>query len=267
MTALEATLFALALAAGLAAGVGAVLGRAPPAAWRAALRLGAAALAAHVALRWWRAGHPPLMGTFEVALADTLLLWLVALGWARRRPAQRRVAAMLGLPGAAVLAQGLAFPTRPVPLTISEQSWWVDLHALVAYLGLAFYLAAAAAAARRLAVGAEPGEGALLDEAQHGLTAVGFFFHTALMVTGAWYSVHVFGAFWRWDPIEALALVSWLAFALALHARLFFRWRGRRLAVALLLCAATALALYKGVPWLGPITFHRFDLSFAGPSS
>jgi len=265
MSPLEAALFALALATGAAAGVLAVLGRGPPRLRRAWLGVALGALAVLVGDRWRRAGHPPIMGTYEVALADALVLWALALGWAWRRPAQARVAVALGIPGAAMLGHGLAFPTAPVPLTISEQSLWVDLHAFVAFLALGLYLSGAAAAVGRLLVRDEASEdGLLLDEAQHRFTALGFLFHSALMATGAWYSVHVFGVFWRWDPIEALAALSWLAWGLALHARLFFRWRGKRLAVALLLCVLVTVALHKGVPHLGRLSFHVFDLRFPG---
>jgi ABC-type transport system involved in cytochrome c biogenesis permease subunit len=136
----------------------------------------------------------------------------------------------------------------------------------VAYLALALYLASAAASVARLgARDAASAVSARLDEAQYRFAATAYFFHTALILTGAWYSLDLFGTFWKWDPVEGLAALSWLAYGLALHARLFFRWRGRRLAVALLLSLVTVLALYKVVPYLGPLTFHVFDLRFGGP--
>jgi ABC-type transport system involved in cytochrome c biogenesis permease subunit len=259
MTPLELALLTLAFAAGLAAGFLALWGRASPRAARWALALGAVALLLLAADRWRRSGHPPLMGTFEAALLDTAVLWLVALGWLRQSPPTARAAASLGLPGVALLAHGLFFPLTPVPLTISERSLWVDAHVAVASLALALYLCAGAAAAWRLATTADA---PLLDEALHRFGALGFLFHTAFMASGAWYANILFGSFWRWDAIEAAAAVSWLALGLALHARLFFRWTGRRLALALLVALLPVLVVYEAIPHLGMRTFHHFDLSF-----
>lgn len=266
MTSLEMVLFVVALGANLVAGALGLLGRGTARGWRAVLAAGAGALLLLVVDRWRRSGHPPLMGTYEAALADVLVLDLLCLTWAWLRPPQARLPASLGLAGAALLAHGAFFPTAPVPLTISERSLWVDLHAALAYLALALDLASATASIALLAPGArDPGSTALLDEAQYRFAAVAYFFHTALILSGAWYSTHLFGVFWRWDPVNGLGAVSWLAYGLALHARLFFRWRDRRFAAALLLCLLTMLVLYKGVPHLGRFTFHVFDLRFPKP--
>ncbi len=95
----------------------------------------------------------------------------------------------------------------------------MDLHAAVAYAALACYLAGAAAAMVELL---RAGNSQALDEAQFRFLSAGFVFHTALIASGAWYGETLFGHFWRWDPIETAAAISWLAYGMVLHARLFF---------------------------------------------
>jgi len=265
VTPLEQALFAVAAAGAALAGVLAVAGVGTARLWRALGAVAGGALLVLVVERGLRAGHLPIMGTWEASVADALVLQALAVGWSLKRPERARVALALGLPAAALLGHGLLFPTAAVPLTISERSWWVDVHALVAYLALALYLASAAASVARLRVADDTKAPApLLDEAQYRFAAVAFLFHTGLILSGAWYSVDLFGSFWRWDPVVVLAAISWLAWGLALHVRLFFRWRGRMQAVAQLLALVTVLVLYRLVPHLGHLTFHVFDLRFGG---
>lgn len=264
VTAVEWSLFLAAFALCALAGAGALSGRVPERGLRLLAESGAAVLLVLAVARWVRAAHPPIFGTLEASMSDAFMLSFAGAVWARARPELARVGwAGAGLGAAALLGHGLFFPRAPLPLTISERSLWVDVHALVAFATLALYLLAGACAVALLAgrkEGAEEREAAL-DHGVDRFVAFGFLGHTALVLLGVWYGRILFGTFWRWDPVETLGALSWLAFGLLIHARLFFAWRGRRYSVATLLALATVALLYWGVPHLGrAITYHSFDL-------
>jgi len=220
--------------------------------------LAAAALAVLLALisyRWWLTGHPPLFGTLESDVADGAALLVAAL-WLSRRAAPFVTAGAAALGGALPL-RGLAHGLNMFPLTISERSLWIDLHAPLGYAAFACLAVAALEAGRLVVSRAQEEETGRLSAS----LLWGFLFVTALMVTGIWYSGILFGAFWRWDPVESLALAAWLSLGTLAHARLFFGWSERRIAGWVLAAFALALVLFKGLVYLpGGATYHVFDL-------
>lgn len=220
-----------------------------------------------IAVRWISIGHPPLFGTFETALAGSWFILLFTLFLLRKARGLERLA-LVSVPAALLIGvHGLLFSTKAYPLTISERSLWVDLHALAGWWALASYtLAFACAVALLLAreghrlTLAGPD---LLDDYIFWYVSLGFVAQTILIATGAYYSFTLFGHWWRWDPVESLSLISWLLYGLAIHLRLFFGWRARRGAWMAVACTAALIIAYKGVPSLPPgSTYHLFDLRF-----
>ena len=55
----------------------------------------------------------------------------------------------------------------------------------------------------------------ILDQA----IVLGFFFLALGISTGAAWAYEAWGTYWAWDPKETWALVTWMVFGLALHAR------------------------------------------------
>lgn len=223
--------------------------------------------AAAIGVRWASIGHPPLFGTFETAMAGTwFILLLTALVLWQVKGLQPL--ALVTLPVALGLgAHGLGFPTKAYPLTISERSLWVDLHALAGWVTLASYAMAFACALALLVRGAplraDAVPAGLLDDYLSWFVSLGFVTQTILIASGAYYSFVLFGQWWRWDPVESLSLISWLLYGLAIHMRLFFGWRARRGAWVAVVCMAALLVAYKAVPSLPPgSTYHIFDLRF-----
>ncbi len=71
----------------------------------------------------------------------------------------------------------------------------------------------------------------ILDEANYRLITIGFPLLTLAIVTGALWAESTRGSYFRWDPKEILALVTWFIYALVLHLKLTTGWRGRRAAI------------------------------------
>lgn len=240
--ALGALALALAASAGLAAARRVLAAR--DIAWAAAV-----ALLATLVLRWIRSGHPPVFGTFEMDLAETLVL--LVLGLAVTRGGDARWIAGPSLVGSLTILHTFMVRTEITPRTISEQSLWIDLHAVLAWVAWAAFF------------------GALFDAFGDGrgeerglrLLGAGFLAQTGMGFVGVYYASLLFATPWSWDPVQTLGLLSWLLFGVALHFRLFFGVSLRRMRYFLLVLVAVHVLSGKLPMLLKPgQTFHVFEL-------
>jgi ABC-type transport system involved in cytochrome c biogenesis permease subunit len=216
--------------------------------------------AVSIGLRWWITGHPPVFGTFENAIASSWTLGLVVLLLATKRFewVPRRVAQLVGVWIPATLVYGAFFPHTPYPLTISERNILVDVHVFFAWVAYAALIVASMSALALLLDRAGTDE-AVLDAIVFRGLGIGFATFSLMMVAGSIYTYQLFGDWFRWEFVETLCAAAWLAYGAALHARLLFGWRGRRLAwlavalLPLLVAAFWAWSLY-------PATYHYFEI-------
>ena len=254
----------LAVLCAVAAGVGVVAWMRPETRWLGRLGdgLGIVCFVSSVALwveRWIEAGHLPLFGTYESALS--LVVAVLAGGLvARSRPSGPAGIWPVACAAAAVLlAHGLSFDPTVYALTISERSWVVDVHAVLAWAAFGALVVNVALAARRLATRGD--NTAPVDRALAFSLSIGFLLHTAMMVSGSFYKFLLFGTAWSFDPIETLGFVVWVSYGTLLHMHLFARWEGRRLAwwcVALFLLLVVS---YRGIVYFPAwSTYHIFDM-------
>lgn len=58
----------------------------------------------------------------------------------------------------------------------------------------------------------------------------GFTLMSLAIITGAFWAQQVWGQFWRWDPKETAALITWTIYLVLIYYRLTAGWRGRRAA-------------------------------------
>jgi ABC-type transport system involved in cytochrome c biogenesis permease subunit len=258
--------------------VGAVVGLA---AWRkpgstglqrAAIACGQACLLLSVAAwaaRWQAAGHLPLFGTYESSLSLAATVMLAAF------LVQRRVGGVGVWPvacgvSAALVAHGSLYDPTIYALTISERSWVVDIHAIVAWAAFGA-LTANAALALWILLAPPKDEAAGLRAGRGGgdpcprllafTLSLGFFLHTAMLVSGSFYKFLLFGRAWTFDPIETLGFVAWVAYGALLHMQLFAGWEGRRLAVWCLSLFVLLLVSYRGIVYFPAwSTYHIFDM-------
>lgn len=231
--------------------------------WRPLLTTGLALHTGLIGTRWYLSGHPPVMGTYEACLADAWFTSAVLLYLGTRRAWARGFASFLLLSVLCLMVYGLFFPTGYYPLTISERGLWVEIHALLAYWTWGLYAVAIGAAVLLLSKKSTDTKGGLMDEVLHHFTNLGFLLQSLMMAIGAYYGWLLFGDWWRWDPVESMALVSWLSWAMVLHMRLFYGWKGRRAAWLTLLASLLLLASYKALVFFpSGSTFHVFDLKF-----
>ena len=80
----------------------------------------------------------------------------------------------------------------------------------------------------------------------------GFVFWTTTIGAGAIWANQSWGRYWGWDPIESWSLVTWLAYAILLHARLFFKLSPRGVAWGTLACFALSVLTVLIFPFVFP---------------
>jgi cytochrome c-type biogenesis protein CcsB len=105
-----------------------------------------------------------------------------------------------------------------------------------------------------------------LDQFNHHALMGGFTLLTVGLITGAVYAQIALGSYWRWDPKEVWALITWLLYATLLHTRLLGGWGGRRAAWLAVVSFAALLFTFVGVGLLFP-GYHSFQSlsTLAGP--
>ena len=90
-----------------------------------------------------------------------------------------------------------------------------------------------------------------IDLWSYRIIGLGFPFLTIGIISGAVWANEAWGSYWSWDPKEIWALVTWLVYAIYLHARLLKGWQGKNAAI-LGSCGFFVIWIcYLGVNFLG----------------
>jgi cytochrome c-type biogenesis protein CcsB len=88
-----------------------------------------------------------------------------------------------------------------------------------------------------------------LDEVAYRSVIIGFPIFATMIVLGSWWASIAWSRYWGWDPKETSALVTWLIYAVYLHARNQRRWAGRPAALLLVVGFGMVLVTYSGSLW------------------
>ena len=91
----------------------------------------------------------------------------------------------------------------------------------------------------------------IIDIWSYRLIGLGFPFLTLGIISGAVWANEAWGAYWSWDPKESWALITWLTFAIYLHARLIKGWNGQKTATIGSIGFVIIWICYLGVNFLG----------------
>jgi cytochrome c-type biogenesis protein CcsB len=89
----------------------------------------------------------------------------------------------------------------------------------------------------------------VLDEVAYKAVIVGFPIFATMIILGSWWASIAWSAYWSWDPKETSALVTWLVYAIYLHARNQRSWAGRPAALLLVVGFGMVLVTYSGSLW------------------
>jgi cytochrome c-type biogenesis protein CcsB len=86
-----------------------------------------------------------------------------------------------------------------------------------------------------------------LDSINYKCLTFGFPLMTMGIISGAIWANSAWGGYWRWDPKETWALITWFLYAALLHGRLTVGWRGRRAAIFAIIGFLCVLFTFLGV--------------------
>ncbi len=92
----------------------------------------------------------------------------------------------------------------------------------------------------------------ILDDAIYQVIIFGFLFDTIGNVIGAAWADNAWGGYWSWDPKETWALITWLIYALFLHAKITKGWTEKRMAWIAVIGFLVLVFAYLGVDILLP---------------
>jgi cytochrome c-type biogenesis protein CcsB len=90
-----------------------------------------------------------------------------------------------------------------------------------------------------------------LDNWSYRIIGLGFPFLTIGIIAGGVWANEAWGSYWSWDPKETWALITWIVFAVYLHARITKGWEGKRTAILGSLGFFVIWICYLGVNFLG----------------
>ncbi|MDI6783902.1 MAG: c-type cytochrome biogenesis protein CcsB [bacterium] len=150
------------------------------------------------------------------------------------------------------------------PLMPALQSHWLEVHVITAFLSYAAFALALGTGILFLLQehwfrkGKTSGfysrfqDMESLDTHTYWLIAFGFVLLAVGIITGAVWANVAWGRYWGWDPKETWSLITWLIYAVYLHARLVVGWRGRKAAWFAVIGFIAVLFCYVGVNVLLP---------------
>lgn len=95
------------------------------------------------------------------------------------------------------------------------------------------------------------------DELAYKAVIIGFPLLALNLILGAYWANYAWGHYWSWDPKETSALVTWLIYAVYLHARGIRGWRGNRIGWVLTIGFIATLFTYYGVSFFVP-SLHSY---------
>jgi cytochrome c-type biogenesis protein CcsB len=189
---------------------------------------------------------------FSVAFATSILGGYLFL--ARRYPI-RQIAFIPSGVALALLLYASSLPSEIEPLVPALQNApLLTIHVGMAVISYGIFATSFAAGVGYLAQGPQDRFAWLpsaktLDEVAYRSVIIGFPIFATMIVLGSWWASIAWSRYWGWDPKETAALVTWLVYAVYLHARNQRRWAGRPAALLLVIGFGMVLVTYSGSLW------------------
>jgi len=223
-----------------------------PALW---LAIGAfVTLAASMLLRAAIVGRGPWGNLFEFSVAFAVSILGGYLVLSRRYP----IRSIGFIPTGVALALALyasSLPSEVKPLVPALQNApLLTIHVGMAVLSYGIFATSFAAGVGYLIQGRNdrfrwlPSH-KVLDEVAYRAVVIGFPIFATMIILGSWWASIAWSRYWGWDPKETAALVTWLTYAIYLHARNQRAWAGRPAALLLVLAFGMVLVTYSGSLW------------------
>jgi len=213
-----------------------------------------AILATSMTLRAIVVGRGPWGNLFEftVAFATSILFGYLVL--ARRYPIRSIAFIPVGVSlGLALYASSLPSDVKPLVPAL-QNAPLLTIHVGLAMLSYGIFATSFAAGIAYLVQGKADRFSWLpshrvLDSVAYRAVIIGFPIFATMIILGSWWASIAWSRYWGWDPKETSALVTWLVYAIYLHARNQRAWAGRPAALLLVVGFGMVLVTLSGSLW------------------
>jgi len=223
----------------------------------------AAGNASGFVLRWLESyrlgiGHAPLSNQYESLIFFSFVIAIIYLIIEQKYNTQ-----VLGAFAISVAFLAMAYASLPSindsiqPLIPALKSNWLIAHVITCFIGYgAFAISFCISIMYLLKSGGSKDKKSLvsyfpelnvLDELTYQMVMFGYLFLTIGIITGAVWANSAWGRYWGWDPKETWSLITWIIYAILLHARLMRGWQGKRIAFLSIIGFLAVLFTYFGV--------------------
>ena len=216
--------------------------------------LAVVALGGSLLLRALVVGRGPWGNMFEFTVAFSFSMLAGYLFLQRRYPI-RSIGFIPSGVALALLLYASSLPSEITPLVPALQNApLLTIHVGMAVLSYGIFATSFAAGVAYLAQGQHDRFSWLpshkvLDEVAYKAVIIGFPIFATMIILGSWWASIAWSRYWGWDPKETAALVTWLTYAIYLHARNLRSWAGRPAALLLVVAFGMVLVTYSGSLW------------------
>ncbi|OPX98871.1 MAG: Cytochrome c biogenesis protein CcsA [Syntrophorhabdus sp. PtaB.Bin006] len=211
-----------------------------------------------LAMRWAESyrldiGHVPLSNFYESLIFYAWCVNLIVVLMKKRLayPAITGLACLIALFLMGYASISPAVDRNIQPLVPALQSNWLHIHVLTCFIAYAAFVVSFVCGVLHFFEwkGVVPPEKAI-EEINYKSVVVGFPMLTAGIFTGAVWAHYAWGAYWSWDPKETWSLITWIVYALFLHARIVKGWKGTRMAILSIIGFSSVIFTYFGVNFI-----------------
>lgn len=209
------------------------------------------ALVGSLGIRAYLVGRGPWGNMYEFSTAFAMGITGGYLYLARRYAIRSIAFVPLGV-ALFLLAYAATLPSTIEPLVPAlHNPPLITIHVVMAVLSYGILTVSFGAAVGYLIQGEDDRVGWLpshkvLDEVAYRAVIIGFPVFAGLIILGSYWASIAWGRYWGWDPKETSALVTWLIYAVYLHARSLRGWAGRPAALILVLGFGAMLFTFFG---------------------
>ena len=213
-----------------------------------------ALLGLSLAMRAILVGRGPWGNLFEFSVAFAFTMATGYMLLARRYPIRSIGFIPLGV-ALGLLVYAMSLPNEIEPLVPAlENRPLLTIHVGMATIAYGIFATSFAAGVGYLVQGrgdrfAWLPSHRVLDEVAYRAVIVGFPIFATMIILGSWWASIAWSRYWGWDPKETSALVTWLIYAVYLHARNQRAWAGRPAALLLVVGFAMVIVTYSGSLW------------------
>jgi ABC-type transport system involved in cytochrome c biogenesis permease subunit len=197
-------------------------------------------------------GHAPLSNFYEslIFYAWCIALIVIIMKKKLKVPLITAFASLVALFFMGYASLSPSVDRQIQPLIPALQSNWLHVHVFTCFIAYAaFAISFLCGLFYMFTMKGMPAK-ETLEELNYQAVMVGFPMLTAGILTGAVWAHYAWGAYWSWDPKETWSLITWIVYALFLHARFARGWKGRKIAMLSIIGFVSVIFTYIGVNFI-----------------